>query len=263
MKMGEETFEISIICAVYNASATIQNFIESVRNQTIKTFELIIVDGGSSDGTVDILKSNSDIIKRYISEADNGIYDAWNKGIQLSKANWICFVGSDDILRPNFIEKYIEVIKRINKTNDSVDYISSKVNYVDSQFRTLRILGKEWEWNKFKYGMTTAHVGSMHNRNLFNQIGLYDTNYKIIGDYELLLRKKNQLKAIFIDEILVDMKADGMSLSFGALVERTKAQIYTAKIMKIRALFILLVGIILLLRIKLQLKLGINRLNCN
>ena len=98
---------ISIICATYNSQHVLNHFLLSLRIQTNKEFELIIIDGDSKDKTLELINQNLDIISHYISEPDEGIYDAWNKGIKLAKHNWICFVGSDDLIRPNFIEIYV------------------------------------------------------------------------------------------------------------------------------------------------------------
>ena len=120
---------ISIICATYNAASTLHDFLSSVREQTCKDFELIIVDGASKDNTNKIINQNKDIISNYISEPDNGIYDAWNKGIKMASNDWICFVGADDMFLPDFVKIYMDAIEG-NKHKD-LDYISSKVNYMD------------------------------------------------------------------------------------------------------------------------------------
>jgi glycosyltransferase involved in cell wall biosynthesis len=87
---------ISVIVAIYNGKATLQQCIDSVAQQTYVTKELIIIDGGSTDGTVDLLKANSGQISYWISEPDHGIYNAWNKGLAKAKGEWICFLGADD-----------------------------------------------------------------------------------------------------------------------------------------------------------------------
>jgi glycosyltransferase involved in cell wall biosynthesis len=242
---------ISIICTTYNADKYIRKFISSVRNQTNKDFELIIVDGHSSDNTLKIIKSNNELIDNFISEPDKGIYDGWNKGIRLAKGDWLSFVGADDELKPNYVELYLEALK---ECPENTHYVSSKVNYISKFGKILRILGGKWEWDKFKYRMTTAHVGSLHKSELFKEIGLYDINYRIVGDYELLLRKKANLNTFFFDEITVDMLADGISLSYKSLLERKKAQIFTAKISIIKANVLFVIGILTLIKLKFDAK---------
>lgn len=245
--------KLTIICATYNAQDTISDFFSSIKKQSCADWDLILIDGLSTDNTCEIIEDNIDLVSEYICEADNGIYDAWNKGIKLAKTEWICFVGADDILRNNFVEKYQKSIANLGA--EKVDYICSKVNYIDDAGNVIRVLGKFWIWEEFKYNMTTAHVGSLHNIKLFKDVGLYNIDYRIIGDYELLLRKKNNLKTIFIDEILVDMKAGGMSLSFAALNERSRAQRQTAGLSLLRIIYLLIVGYIALIKLKLDVKL--------
>src|SRR2546426_834552 len=95
---------LSIVIVVYNAGSTLKHAIESVLNQTYKNIELIIIDGGSNDNTLQIINNYSSQIGYFISEKDNGIYDAMNKGILAAKGDWILFLGADDILyRPDII----------------------------------------------------------------------------------------------------------------------------------------------------------------
>lgn len=213
---------ISIICATYNVHIILSSFLASIRGQTSKDFELVIIDGDSADGTKDIISINSDIIDKFVSEKDNGIYDAWNKGVELASCDWICFVGADDVLEPNFVEVYSEAIQDCRSRD--ADYISSRVNYLSENGSVFRILGEPWVWSKFRKRMTTAHVGSLHHKRLFYEVGGFDTSFKICGDYELLLRKGKQLKTVFIDEVLVNMASGGASLGFKAIVEKRKAQ---------------------------------------
>ncbi|MCU4165508.1 glycosyltransferase family 2 protein [Carboxylicivirga caseinilyticus] len=240
--------QLSIICATYNASSTIEKFLDSVKSQTSKLFELIIIDGGSTDRTVELIEAHPHLVTSLISEPDKGLYDAWNKGVELATHDWICFVGADDTIRPDFVESYCEMIDKYH--DEDVDYISSKVNYVNFDGETVRILGKAWKWKEFKNQMTCAHVGSLHNRRLFEQIGYYDINYKIIGDYELLLRKKDKLNARFLNKILVDMTAGGMSLSFKSLKERFYAHVKTGGMSRLFAFGIFLLGCITLLKLR-------------
>ena len=235
---------ISIICATYNAEKYLNKFLKSIESQTVKDFELIIVDGGSSDKTIDIIRANRSLVSKYISEFDNGIYDAWNKGIKLASCDWIAFVGADDVLFTDYISTYISSIRNCPP---NTDYISSKVNYVNNNFEILKVLGRNWKWNEFKYRMTSAHVGSLHSKRLFKDVGYFNIKYKIVGDYELLLRKKEKLNTFFIDKITVNMLAGGISLSNSALIERRRAQLLTAKIHPIKANLVLIYGFLSLI----------------
>ena len=101
--------------------------------------------------------------------------------------------------------------------------------------------------------MTTAHVGSLHHRNLFHEVGYYDIAYKIVGDYELLLRKREKLAANFIDQFTINMKAGGVSISYAAIKERFKAQRMTAKLNILVTGLLFLYGIFSLIKLKLRL----------
>ena len=95
---NQSTPLISVIIAVFNGVKTLQQCINSVIQQNYKNIELIVIDGGSSDGTIDLLVLNSRDITYWISEADRGIYNAWNKALEQAHGDWICFLGADDFL---------------------------------------------------------------------------------------------------------------------------------------------------------------------
>lgn len=239
---------ISIICATYNSQETLHALLESVRKQSCQDFEFILVDGKSSDNTLQILENNLDIITKSISEEDNGIYDAWNKGLRLASTQWISFVGADDILCDDYVGVYKHAIKSFSE--QSVDYISSKVNYIDNAGNTLKVIGTKWCWKEFRHSMKVAHVGSLHNYKLFSEVGDFNPSYKIVGDYELLLRKGKNLKTAFVDKVTVNMRGGGRSLSFGALFERYRAHRYVAGLSLVASVFNLLFGIAKLIRFK-------------
>jgi len=211
--------QISIIIATYNASTTIIKCLESIASQKTDDCELLIIDGNSSDDTINIVKSYGELVDCFISEPDTGVYDAWNKGIKMSQGEWIMFIGADDILLPNAVDNYLNVLRH-NVEANKVDYICSKNEYVDKNEKLLRIFGEEPSWNKMRKMMVAAHVASLHNRNrLFNEIGLYDLNFKICADYELLLRKGNRLRYLFVPNFIARMAVGGVSFSTKAIVE--------------------------------------------
>lgn len=212
--------KISIIIATYNASKTLKRCLDSIISQKNSEVELIIIDGDSTDETLSVINSYSSDIDYVLSEKDNGLYDAWNKGVKAAKGDWIMFLGADDRLLSNALEKYIELISSVEI--NSFDYISAKVNYLDENDHFLKVIGKGWKWNEFRDKMTVAHVASLHNRSLFKQVGLFNTSYKICADYELLMRKKDKLSAFFLDEIIANMEFGGVSFSKAAIYETCK-----------------------------------------
>ncbi|WP_443939721.1 glycosyltransferase family 2 protein [Pedobacter sp. MW01-1-1] len=222
----ENRKDISIIIAVFNAEKFLQNAIQSVVSQCNNFVELIVIDGGSNDGTVEIIKRNENFIDNWISEPDKGIYDAWNKGVQLSTGDWIMFLGADDQLVPDALQKYTDFMSSI-PDSEHIEYISSRIEMVDLQGKSIRVKGWTWEWPLFLRDMTVAHPGSLHSKKLFEKYGLFDISYKITGDYELLLRPRENLKAAFFDEITVLMQEGGASDSLKALKEHERAAVFT------------------------------------
>lgn len=211
---------ISIVIATYNASATLEQCLESIVGQLTEECELIIIDGNSSDSTCDIISNYKESVAYTISEKDKGIYDAWNKGIAHADGKWVAFIGADDMLLPNAIDTYLNLIKN-TKEIDSYDYICAHVEYVDTNGELLKVLGEEPKWKSMRKGMSPAHVASLHNKkNLFDTVGVYDfMHYHICADYELLMRKKDKLRYMIIPEHIAMMKTGGMSFSAAAIKE--------------------------------------------
>lgn len=200
---------ITVITAVYNGERFLEQAIRSVLDQSFKDFEYIVIDGGSTDGTLDIIKRYEDRIERWISEPDSGIYDAWNKGVALARGEWIAFLGSDDAYYVNALKEYVGFID--GHTEENLDFISSCVDLVDTDMKKIEVLCEPWIWRKFRKRMKIAHVGSMHNRSLYERYGLYDTTYHITGDYEFLLRLGKGLKAGYLNASTAMMRTNGVS----------------------------------------------------
>lgn len=210
---------ITIIIATYNAERTLDRCLQSIVPQLTDECELILIDGNSKDGTNKIIDSYRNNISYTISEADKGIYDAWNKGIRIAQGKWIAFIGADDILLPNAINTYLDCIH--NTPNiDSYDYICAHNEYVDMNGKILKILGKAPKWSAMKKMMPAAHVASLHHKhNLFEATGGYNLDYKICADYEMLIRKKNKFKYLMLDAHIARMIVGGMSFSTKAIKE--------------------------------------------
>jgi len=211
--------KISIIIATFNAGKTLQDCLNSITPQLSSDVELLIIDGGSKDKTLEIIEKNKQYISYIVSERDKGIYDAWNKGIKAAKGDWVMFIGADDVLLSGAVDEYLKVI---NSTLDvtTYDYICAHNEYVDMNGRLLKILGEEPTWSGMRRTMVAAHVASLHSRKeIFETIGGYNLDFKICADYELLLRKKQSLKVLFIDAHIARMKMGGMSFSTKAIAE--------------------------------------------
>lgn len=204
----------SIITASYNSAKTIQKTIESVLVQDFTDFEYIIIDGNSNDETINIIKSfersfsEKNIPFRYISEKDKGIYDAWNKGLDLAEGKWISFLGSDDTYIPGALKLYHQ---EINKKSESINYISSQVQLVNDKGENLNIFGKKYNWDKVIRDIDTAQVGSFHKRELFDLNGKFSTEYKIVGDLDFYIRCKDFIKPAYFGQVTANMLNTGVS----------------------------------------------------
>jgi len=210
---------VTVITAVYNAAPTLKFCLESVMAQDYPDIEHILMDGASTDGSIEILKQYDEHIL-WKSEPDKGIYDAWNKALALATGEWIAFLGADDMLLPGAIRSYMN---EANLKPDS-EYICSQVRLLYPSGAT-KVIGQPWSWPDFQHHMTTAHVASFHRRSLFQRYGVYDASYKIVGDYELLLRPGPLLKTHYMPIITAEMRTGGASDSFSSLHEAERAKV--------------------------------------
>lgn len=213
---------ISIVTAIFNGEKYLEETIQSVINQTYDNVEYIIIDGGSTDGTLNIIKKYEDKIDYWISEPDDGIYDAWNKGIMLARGSWVGFLGADDIYMDDALFNYVE---KINE-DANIEYISAQVVLCDAFKQKIRVVGSQWSWNDFFKYMNVAHVGSLHKISLYEKYGLYDLSFEMCGDYEFLLRAKDTLKSGYINKISAYMRCGGVSNNNIKIFE----EVYKAKI---------------------------------
>jgi glycosyltransferase involved in cell wall biosynthesis len=170
---------ISIIIPTYNASATINNTLESIACQTYKNYQTILIDSKSTDNTINIIRQYTDLINvQLISEKDNGIYDAMNKGINASEGNWLYFMGADD----TFIDK--NVLKKIAfHLNGNNKIVYGNIMWVPSGLK------EEGEWGYQKFlKMNINHQRIFYHVSLFKEYGNFNTIYKVSSDHELNIR---------------------------------------------------------------------------
>ena len=207
---------VSIITATFNASEHLPRTIQSIREQTYANIEWIVVDGASKDKTVELIRQNDDVIDYWLSEADGGIYDAWNKGILHASGDWIAFLGAGDSYSPDAITTYVGAI---NSSSVMPEFVSSRVRLVNSSGVTLRVWGAPFNWAEYKKYMTVAHVGALHHRSLFEKHGLFDISYSSAADYEFLMRCGASLKSIYLNELTADMLVGGISNGYKGMFE--------------------------------------------
>jgi len=204
---------ITIIVAVFNGAKTLQQCIGSVAQQTYPNKELIIIDGGSKDGTVDLLEANREQISYWISEPDRGIYNAWNKGLAQAKGEWICFLGADDWLCDSAVLG--KVAESLKQFSPCFEIVYGQVKMVNAAGSEVGQLGAPWEAVKQMFMNGTYCLptpGVFHHRSIFTKYGGFDETYTIAGDYELLLRVLRSSTPVFLEEITVsNMQQGGIS----------------------------------------------------
>jgi glycosyltransferase involved in cell wall biosynthesis len=224
-----QTPKISIVTAVFNGASTIQRCIDSVASQLWPNKEHIIIDGGSNDGTVGIIKTNVNKITYWESKSDRGVYHAWNKGLQHAKGDWIIFLSSDD----TFIDESVleTFVKKIDSLNELPPLAYGNVLLIDSSGDTVEVFGDTWENSKININKTMPipHPGCFHYRNLFLKYGFFDEQFKIAGDYDLILRFYKNSPPIYLSDFTVTkMQTGGISNApssyYKVLIEAKKAQ---------------------------------------
>jgi glycosyltransferase len=204
--------KISLITAVLNNKDTIIDAIESISRQTYKGIEHIIIDGGSTDGTLDTIKRYNGNIARVISEPDDGIYDALNKGIGYASGDVVGALHADDFYsNDNVIRMVAEVFEKKN-----VDSCYGDLEYV-IKGNTDRVLrhwkSSEYVPGKFKFGWMPPHPTFFVKREIYEKYGNFNTAFQVAADYELMLRlfEKHKISTHYIPEVLVKMRFGGRS----------------------------------------------------
>ena len=204
--------KITIITASFNNNKTIAQCIESVINQNYSNIEYIIIDGKSTDNTVAIAKNYSDKISRIISEADEGMYFALNKGIKIASGDIIGFLHADDFYSNNsVIENVISYFEKFK-----TDSVYGNLQYVkkESENRIIRNwTAGEFKFENLKNGWMPPHPSFFVKKEVYRKFGLFNTNYKIASDYDLMIRflGKHKITTSYLPEVIVQMRWGGKS----------------------------------------------------
>ncbi|WP_293912786.1 MULTISPECIES: glycosyltransferase family 2 protein [unclassified Sphingobacterium] len=178
--------KISIITVCYNSEKTIRNTLESVASQTYDDLEYIVIDGGSSDSTLDIINTYTDKIAIIKSEKDKGLYDAINKGIACSTGDVVGIINSDDVF---YNQDVVSDVAKIFRSSTDLDAIIGNIVQEDHTGRILRkYMSNTWQPSKLKQGFMPPHPSIFMYRKLFDTYGGYSLDYKIGADYELIIR---------------------------------------------------------------------------
>lgn len=182
--------KFTIITVCYNSSAFLRDAILSVKNQTYQNIEYIIVDGRSTDGTIDIIRESEFLFGgglRWISEKDEGLYDAMNKGIMMATGDVVGILNSDDFFYDNSVLKKIAAAFGTAEVEAIIgDIVFVKDSNHDKIIRYYS--SRRWKPSKFAWGYMPPHPSFFIKRELFEKFGYYKIDYRIAADYELLIR---------------------------------------------------------------------------
>lgn len=205
-------FKISIITVCLNSVATIRDTLESVESQSYKNMEHIIIDGGSTDGTLALISKWSKHPVRLISEPDKGIYDAMNKGIRIATGDIVGILNSDD----SYYDSHVLENVSAAMNDASIDACYADLIYVDKN--NLNKVARYWKSSDFKKGLFSRgwmppHPTFFIRRSIYEKYGLFDLSYTLAADVELLARflEKFQIKSVYIPKIFIKMRSGGVS----------------------------------------------------
>ncbi len=203
--------KISIITVCFNSEKTISDTIKSVLSQKFEDYEHIIIDGGSSDNTMEIIKNNSHSRLKVISEPDKGLYDAMNKSLSIARGKYLGFLNSDDVYSSNqtlsIIDEYL---------HKNIDAVYGDLNYTKEE--DLNIITRKWRSRSFRpgdmmRGWMPAHPTFYCKTEILINSGGFDLSLPISADYDLMLRllEKHRINVCYINKVLVHMREAGNS----------------------------------------------------
>ncbi len=204
--------KVSIVTVCYNSEVTIEDTIQSVISQSYTNIEYIIVDGQSTDNTLKIVKSYKEKIAKIVCEKDEGLYDAINKGVQLSTGNIIAILNSDDVYKDNNVIK--DVVRLFEKENLDASY--ADLVYVDRS--NINKVIRYWKSGDYKEGLffkgwMPPHPTFFVKKSAYEQFGYFNLDFKSAADYEIMLRfiHKNKLQIGYLPRVIVKMRIGGVS----------------------------------------------------
>ncbi|MBT8568915.1 glycosyltransferase [Polynucleobacter paneuropaeus] len=203
-----EGISLSVVCATYNVEGCLGELLDSYRENKQNGTQLVIIDGGSTDGTCQIIDKNIDIIDVAISEKDYGIYDAWNKALQYCLGEFVSFIGADDLIADGALSALLSEIKNISE--ERINMIAG-YNIKTRGRVPVALLGRPMNINNIFWQMSISHVMSSHRLSWLKGVGGFNITYGSAGDYDLILRERSSLRILSLDKILAYVEDGGLS----------------------------------------------------
>ncbi|ELP5730575.1 glycosyltransferase [Vibrio vulnificus] len=222
--------KVSVITATYNSAQTIVDTVRSLEGQTYLDIEYIVVDGASTDNTLDLIEQNCSRVSKIISEPDRGIYDALNKGIQVATGDIIGFLHSDDLLA--YPQAIADLVSTLQKKQSQAVYADLEYVSKDNISNTVRLwISGEYQKQKLLNGWMPPHPTFYMRRDCYQAFGLFDLSFRISADYDSILRYLwlNGVTMSYLPKVLIKMRVGGAS-------NRTLTNIYKKSCEDIRAL---------------------------
>jgi glycosyltransferase involved in cell wall biosynthesis len=198
---------LSIIIATWNAARTLERCLHSIAGQDFTDWELLIADGASTDGTMELIRKYEAHVSWWRSQKDDGIYDAWNHALVHARGEYVCFLGADDAWADNTV--LARLFTAIGA--EQYDLVSSLGLIYDSVTGKGFTFGSAWDYQRIGRRMILCHPGLFHRRSLFEQYGLFDTRYRIAGDLDFLLRMPANVRTLHLACTSVLIEAAGVS----------------------------------------------------
>ena len=203
--------KISIITVTFNSVSFINDCLKSIKNQNYKNIEHIVIDGASTDGTVSLLESKRGEFSMFVSENDDGIYDAMNKGLNFATGDVIGFLNSDDFYENNYV---ISSVMEEFKKDPSLEACYADLLYVNRSdtSKSIRYFkSSKFTRGLFSKGWCPPHPTFFVRKSIYKKFGKFDLNYTIASDVELMMRflEVHQIKSLYVPEIWVKMRMGG------------------------------------------------------
>lgn len=210
---------VTIVVATLNSAARLPRSLDSVAGQTYPHREVVVKDGGSTDATLDIVRSHEGVVTHWESSQDRGVYDAWNQALPHVHGEWVCFLGADDYLwSPNALER---VVQAAAVRRPETRLLSGRVAVVNRRGEVLVVAGRPWRrrgraslrWPRL------PNPAMFHHRSVFRDFGVFDPSFRLAGDYDLLVRVLRSADVESIPEVVSGMELGGISSATSAEME--------------------------------------------